>query len=703
MVAEQSVEMANAMATMAAAIQSLQASLTSGGGGGRGDREEGEEGGGGKGATGRIIDKAFMLMTSFGNSEEEWNEYAKDFKSCVGSCCLKMVEAMNKVEKQENPITVEYIEENEGEDWKGIKKRSGELYHILRMNLSGEAKVIIEEADGDGVRAWQLLAKAYSKRTLAKTLRKYKEVMSPGVAKGTDEVIQRLITWEAKVKDLEKEEGMQLNNMVKLAGMTEICTQEIQDHIFQSIKESSTYREVKDQIVTWISNRAAATNGGKYVNNCECPEEEWDQHQHETEIDLICHGCGGHGHPIRLCPTPKGKGKSQNTFGGGKANGGKGDFGKNNGGWNNSKGYGKGYQQNWQPAQNQSNWNQGPKGFGKGYQGKCDNCGEIGHKWRECQKPVNPTKGKGKGQWTFSVEQQAWVEGTGVAPKEVGSCWTIGNVCIDSDGAEDDMRCGMCGMGEEAEEWTEVKKKGRRLPKRDRERGTSKRAPAPRGSSVDVNRVATGSGHKYLASSDNRHGTHATSKTCKIEDESQEEAKRHGTHATSKTCQIEDEIHATGQTCQSNEEVMEKMIMMAEKAEEALCQMTFHVTDAKKMLASVSQIVKAGNVVHFEEGPVGSYIQCKRTGRITYLKMKNGLYILEVAFQNGDQWVEGAIVIDSGAAGNVMPQGVLEKILALEDKNGTKFVGADGKPLGNYGIKTVRFVPQPNEVFTGRV
>ena len=50
-----------------------------------------------------------------------------------------------------------------------------------------------------------------------------------------------------------------------------------------------------------------------------------------------------------------------------------------------------------------------------------------------------------------------------------------------------------------------------------------------------------------------------------------------------------------------------------------------------------------------------------------------------------------------------MPQGVLEKILALEDKNGTKFVGADGKPLGNYGIKTVRFVPQPNEVFTGRV
>ena len=109
-----------------------------------------------------------------------------------------------------------------------------------------------------------------------------------------------------KVKDLEHEEGIQLNNMVKLAGMTEICTQEIQDHIFQSIKDSTSYRELKDQVVVWISNRAAATNGGG-INCADCPEgnleETWNQE--ETEIDLICHGCGGQGHPIRLCPTPK--------------------------------------------------------------------------------------------------------------------------------------------------------------------------------------------------------------------------------------------------------------------------------------------------------------------------------------------------------------------------------------------------------------
>ena len=30
-------------------------------------------------------------------------------------------------------------------------------------------------------------------------------------------------------------------------------------------------------------------------------------------------------------------------------------------------------------------WNNNPSPPGSGYQGICDNCGKVGHKWRECQ------------------------------------------------------------------------------------------------------------------------------------------------------------------------------------------------------------------------------------------------------------------------------------------------------------------------------
>ena len=48
------------------------------------------------------------------------------------------------------------------------------------------------------------------------------------------------------------------------------------------------------------------------------------------------------------------------------------------------------------------------------------------------------------------------------------------------------------------------------------------------------------------------------------------------------------------------------------KEEKSSCKMTFHVTDAKKMLASVSRIVEAGNEVIFGER---SWIRNKGSGK----------------------------------------------------------------------------------------
>ena len=45
------------------------------------------------------------------------------------------------------------------------------------------------------------------------------------------------------------------------------------------------------------------------------------------------------------------------------------------------------------------------------------------------------------------------------------------------------------------------------------------------------------------------------------------------------------------------------MINVVNKAEEAKCAMLFHLTDAKRMLASVDKITASGNNVHFGPNP----------------------------------------------------------------------------------------------------
>ena len=101
-----------------------------------------------------------------------------------------------------------------------------------------------------------------------------------------------------------------------------------------------------------------------------------------------CFQCGDTSHQIKDCPhrvpKGKGKGKSQEAPKGGGEGGytkglGKGyDQGGPKGGDGGNKGGGKGFQRR---------WNNNPLPPGNGYQGVCDRCGEVGHKWRECQKP----------------------------------------------------------------------------------------------------------------------------------------------------------------------------------------------------------------------------------------------------------------------------------------------------------------------------
>ena len=122
--------------------------------------------------------------------------------------------------------------------------------------------------------------------------------------------------------------------------------------------------------------------------------------------------------------------------------------------------------------------------------------------------------------------------------------------------------------------------------------------------------------------------------------------------------------------------------------------MKFHVTDASKYLASVNKLVGNGNEVVFGKGVGNSYIRSIQSGRKAHLQEDNGIYVLEVMFMDGDLVFAGKIVVDSGAAENVMPSGVLNHTEMKGKEPGVRFMSANGKEMWNYGRKQVRFVPK---------
>ena len=94
-------------------------------------------------------------------------------------------------------------------------------------------------------------------------------------------------------------------------------------------------------------------------------------------------------------------------------------------------------------------------------------------------------------------------------------------------------------------------------------------------------------------------------------------------------------------------DLTEKLIANAEKLETSVCQMTFHVTDANKILASVNKMTEAGNHVHFTKRR--SYIESPDGKRAT-MRKRGGVYVLDVIFFDGESAAQGEVIVDSGAA-----------------------------------------------------
>ena len=204
------------------------------------------------------------------------------------------------------------------------------MFSTICLLTEGEAKVAARTEES-GIAAYQKLHKTYSRSTLAKTVRMYKEALIPKKATIPEEVIARITEWEGKIRELEKQEGKDcLKPKARLALLTEICRGEIRDMIYQTLEEKKgeeeqTFKNTREKIITWVSNRVASNTSVKkdrgVVDNrrntnveepCGTYNESWDTYE-EIDVNMTgaCYSYGGIGHPSKLCPSQKGQRQRQ--------------------------------------------------------------------------------------------------------------------------------------------------------------------------------------------------------------------------------------------------------------------------------------------------------------------------------------------------------------------------------------------------------
>jgi hypothetical protein len=567
-----------------------------------------------------LEEKNFRRVDKFNSGEVEWQEFKFDVLVTTRALNADLAAKMEEITRAKE-VKEDYYE-NLYRSNPGLSKGSKELFEVLCQLTGGQAKSLLRGLDnGDGLKAWRTLHTTYARDTLARTLRLYREVINPSQCTHADQIITLIGKWESRLKELERHsanlgETARLPEMVKLAALTEICTNDIRDLVYQHADTGMSYEQIREKIIGWTSNRIAASAahmdiGNVNTQNIECQPCYPGSEENCYGINAMmgkCYNCGEQGHPARLCPH-KGAGKGGSL--------GKGGFVPKGGG----KGGGK-------PGGFQHNPAYGTKGKGKGYQGFCFNCGKQGHKAAEC-----------RSRKTNSVEIEE-EGGTDTEEREVGGVWLMGHV---GKLIETNNRFGpLSQIDEDDDDWTTVGNPNK-PGKPEKKSKISLTTRNLKGATIAKPRIAT--------------------------------------YPISKKPES------------SRPEIVETVKLIANvdaKVDSAICQMTFHVTDANRILASVNKMTDVGNEVNFNKRR--SYIQSPG-GRKAYMKKRGGVYVLDVVFLNGPEAVRGEVIIDSGAADNVMPKNMLTGIETREKEKGTKFVAADGGELGNYGRKDVRFVP----------
>ena len=191
--------------------------------------------GGGKGGAGRrrrsLEEKYYKRVDSYKGVQQDLREWSFQVKNVTRSYISELADVLEAVGLQEeydfSKAAVETSEVDTEED--ELKQASREFFGILCIMCTGEALMIVRgAASGDGAEAWYRLKKIFYPNTMASTLRKVMAVVA------TQEVEMRNLVgavekWDGSTREVEKDMGKELPEMVKVAELVQMCPRDIQD------------------------------------------------------------------------------------------------------------------------------------------------------------------------------------------------------------------------------------------------------------------------------------------------------------------------------------------------------------------------------------------------------------------------------------------------------------------------------------------
>ena len=372
--------MATTDVSAAAILQAVQQSAQAAAAAAQALKEANERRSNGFGEASKVVQcpKEFGSLNS-ADDQTAWSDFSFTFRQWLFFADPAFESDFKHIE--ENPsLVVAFLGNPLGA---ASKERSKKLYSILAGTLKQRPLKVLRQVDGaNGLEVFRQLSALYAPRTKGRSLALLNALMSyPQFSKdrSTLEQVQNL---EKLADEYRRSSGHDISDDILLSTLIRVLPKNVQQHVQLTMKESSTYAEVREQVVaheriscSWTRDKVLQDLGATPIGAV-TSYSSGDTGSAPMEVNLIKGKNKGKGKS-----SDKGKGKGKPNFSKGKGKGKYTDKGKGKGG------SGKGYGDNSKGGQRTSY-------AGKVDANTCAYCGKTGHWQKDCHKKQRDMQSK---------------------------------------------------------------------------------------------------------------------------------------------------------------------------------------------------------------------------------------------------------------------------------------------------------------------
>ena len=252
-------------------------------------------------------ERHFRRIDKFDGVESKWKEWSFQMKTAIASVNPKVRALLEEIQKDPKGVDWDLMFGNLNDHQ--VDQMSAELYGTWVLMTTGEALTVVRGvAGGNGWHAWQQLVVRYNPKTPARALVAMMSVMQPRKVKDVRELQGAVQEWEVKVKTLQTEHEVKLDERIAVALLTSMLPTDFQDYVFQWSDGKATYPDIRDKLMALAMNRASLGRPAPMEVDRVWAGEEWEEWPEEgggtecddkVEVDFVgetCLRCGGHGH-----------------------------------------------------------------------------------------------------------------------------------------------------------------------------------------------------------------------------------------------------------------------------------------------------------------------------------------------------------------------------------------------------------------------